>query len=68
MRKKFGWLQTVALAVIISMIAVGCASDPKNSGGGNGASDNNAGGAGTGEKVRIDYWGGWTGADLNTMQ
>lgn len=55
-------LATMAMALTLA----GCASDPKPQGGQSGAGGTAS--TGSGDTVNIDFWGGWTGPDLNTMQ
>lgn len=73
MKKWRSLVKMLALTVVMVMIVAGCAGNTNSGTSSSGGSPSaGSGGAGSGSSskdvIRIDYWGGWTGADLNTMK
>lgn len=59
------WLASFLTVMLLALPLAGCAADPKPQSTNSPASANDGG---SGKVVNIDFWGGWTGPDLNTME
>lgn len=59
------WLASFLIVMLLALPLAGCAADPKQKATNSPASANNGGSS---KVVNIDFWGGWTGPDLNTME
>jgi multiple sugar transport system substrate-binding protein len=62
---KFKRVSTIIASTALLALIVGCQN---NSSSQPNASDTKGGASQQGDPVKIDYWGGWTGPDLETMR